>query len=156
MGRSPGGHRGCTGSQEPSLEREFDAESDSVKNLGDLVRGGNYTPKTLFCSEHGFPLTISWVLTPYLHSKTDSESSSPVVKTPVCPWGAVHWIKWPFFFRSEPSPWQVRCFWPPPGDCKHDLEWSLGGLVTKQVRGDICDKKLSSTSEYSPPHDCTI
>ena len=36
---------------------------------------------------------------------------------------------------------------PPLKEWKHDLECILGGLVTKQVRGDICNKKLSSYSD---------
>ena len=56
MGMAPGGHGGCTGSREPSLEREFDAESDSVKNLGDLVRGETPPPKPHFVQSRASPL----------------------------------------------------------------------------------------------------
>ena len=101
----------------------------------------NFTASILvrpLCCENSLARPLCW-------------SSSRVVKTPACPWEALHWVKWPFFLRAGPSPWQVRCFWlPPPEDCKHDLEWSSGGLVTKQVSGDICSKEEFPRSRDPP------
>ena len=153
MGRSPGGHGGCTGSREESLEREFDAESDSVKKSRWSCKGENYTPKTPSCSEQGFPLTLSCT------HPLSSFQNGFVIKfiggqNPSVPLGSPALNKMTIFLQIRAFPLIGTLFLtpPPPGDCKHDLEWS------KQVRGDICNKKLSSYSEYSLPpwlHDLT-